>query len=297
MHTKKFSLISAFSVLFLLAGCGDEMNKLTVDELLSEADGQYAQQNYDDAIRFLESYELRFPVHVHVPESVYKRAMSYYLSGKYAQAVAVFEVFLDRYPMHDKKVAAHKYMFYCFYNQVTRYDRDYSLLEKAIEYGNVYKGLVYDDKEFNQAYSNLQKFMVYYYLHTIHSSLSRSPKYWIQALWNSHIMIMQHPKHLATGEAYYRIIEFLCAQNSHGAREDALDLLAKMKIYHANTQWYTMALKCIAEAKEVFDDGKMFKQFVNESENISDNAADDQSGIGQIDRVIEPLEHLAQKIQ
>ncbi len=251
--TKKFSIaVALLSVLFLF-GCEDKLNSLTVDELLQEANILYENKDYEESIRFFENFELRFPVHEKVPESIYKRAMSYYLSGKYAQAVAVFEVFLDRYPMHDNKIEAQKRLFYCFYNQVSRYDRDYSLLEKALEYGEVYKNMVYNDKEFYEAYSNLTKFFGHYYLHIIHSSLDRSPKYWIQVLWNAHSMIMQHPKNPETAEAYYRVIEFLCAQNNKSTREDAKIMLEQMKVYHSNSQWYALACKCIVNAQEVYD--------------------------------------------
>lgn len=251
IKSKKYCNYLLFICLFILGGCEDKLNELSATELLSEAKTKYETAYYEDTIRFLENFELRFPTHKEVPNSVYQRALAYYKDGKYAQAVAVFEVFLDRYPSSPNKIDAHKYLFYCFYNQVMRYDRDYALIEQAFKYGKEYSQFVYQDEAFDQAYANLNKFMAHYYLHIAHYSLDSYPKLWIQMLWSSSRMINEHPENEESAEAYYRIIEFLCAQNNQHAHEDAIFVLNKMKLYYENSPWYLLAQKCIFASEDI----------------------------------------------
>lgn len=249
---KKMTFIGCLCAI-LLSGCDDALDKLTMTELLQEANEHFDKGNYEDATRFFEKFEIRFPVHQAVPDCVYKRAMSFYLNGDYAQAVAAFESMLDRYPMHDEKIKAQKHIFYCFYNQVTSYERDYEMLEKAFEYAAIYKDLIYEDEEFEKAYSNLNKFMAFYYLVQIQDAVLRGPKHWVRMLWVATDMIRRMPRHHDTAEAYYRVIEFLCAQNPVGARADAHTMLRKMSEYHSNSEWYVLAKKCIDSAKDVVE--------------------------------------------
>jgi len=249
---KKMTFIYCLCAI-LLAGCDDALDKLTMTELLQEANDHFDKGNYEDATRFFEKFELRFPVHQAVPDCAYKRAMSFYLNGDYPQAVAAFEAMLDRYPMHDQKINVQKHIFYCFYKQVTSYERDYEMLEKAFEYAAVYKDLIYEDEEFEKAYSNLNKFMAFHYLVQIHDAVSRGPKHWVRMLWVAVDMIRRMPRHNDTAEAYYRVVEFLCAQNAAGARADADTILKKMSAYHANSEWYVRAKKCMDSAKDLVE--------------------------------------------
>lgn len=246
---KLFSLFTIIFSVFLLSACEDTLNKLSADELMQEAEGHYKGKDWKEAVRFWENFELRFPSHPKVAEAMYQRGLAYYNAGSYAQAVAVFEAFIDKYPLHEKKIDAQAKMFYCFYNQITRYDRDYSLLEKAVEYGQAYAKVVYEDKQFEDAMKRLHNFVVHYSLQYVHLSLDSVPKLWIQLLWKSNDIINNYPEHPEAAEAYYRVIEFLCAQKNDGMLQDAKGLLVKMQQNHANTEWYMLAKKCVGDEK------------------------------------------------
>lgn len=237
----RFSCILAISSAFFLAGCEDALDKLDSAQLLETANKHYEEESYMEAVRFFDNFEIRFPLHQKVADAMYKRALAFYKHGNYAEALAVFELYISRYPTNEHVLSAQKHLFFCFYNRITNYERDYSIIEKAYEYGLAYKALESEDKIFNDAFDNVQAFMAYWYVRNMHISLEQSPKLWVQALWMAKDLIKNHPKHEFTAEGFYRLIEFLVAQGNVKAKKDALVLLEKMKELHGSSIWFEKA--------------------------------------------------------
>ena len=248
---KLFSFFQIFGLVFLLSACEDALDRLSADELISEANKHYKNKKYKEAARFLEKFELNYPSNQGVEDALFNRAQAYFDAGSYAQSAAVFEIFIQKYPLSDKKVEAHKKLFYCFYKQINRYDRDYSLIENAFEHGQAYAALVYDDEVFEEAMQNLYSFLVHTSVNAMHRALDAATVQWIKVLWVSEYIIRKYGNHPEAAQAYFRMIEFFISQNSKNAHEDAKHLLTKMQENHGNTQWYVMAKKLINEEKEV----------------------------------------------
>lgn len=255
----------------LLAGCENALDKLKDHELLKEGNECFEKRNYESAIKFFEHFENKFPSHAQVMESNYKRAIAYYSTGQYPSAIAAFEHFIDQYPANEKVVDACRHLFFCYYNQVSRYDRNYEMIEKAIEQAEVFKAYYIEDNEFKEALSKLEEFKVYYYLNDMHLGLQKNPQAWIKSLWNISELMKNASAHKLSAEGYYRLIEFLTQQNSNNARKDALVVLEEMQKHHEESTWYEKAKTAIALAKPV--DTKNLEQ--KQSIIIEDTADND----------------------
>jgi len=235
----------------LLTGCENALDKLKDSELFEQGSKCFEQKNYESAIKFLEHFENKFPGSTKIMESNYKRAIAYYSAQIYPSAIAAFELFIERYPTSDKVMEARRYLFFCYYNQVSRYDRNYDMVEKALQQAMLYREYYVEDKEFKEAFDRLQEFMVYYFINDMHLGMDRRPRAWIKSLWNISELLKVAPGHKLSAEAYYRLIEFLTCQNSQDARKDAAIILEQMEKNHAQSSWYIKAQAALKAAKPV----------------------------------------------
>lgn len=107
---KKF-LISIATAL-LLASCGgptiDPTRGWSADKLYAEARDEMMGGNYEQAIKYYESLESRYPFGLYAQQSQIELAYAYYRYGEAAQALAAVERFLRLHPNHVRA----DYMYY-----------------------------------------------------------------------------------------------------------------------------------------------------------------------------------------
>lgn len=107
---KKF-LISIATAL-LLASCGgatiDPTRDWTADKLYAEARDEMMGGNYEQAIKYYESLESRYPFGLYAQQAQIEVAYAYYRYGEAAQALAAVERFLRLHPNHVRA----DYMYY-----------------------------------------------------------------------------------------------------------------------------------------------------------------------------------------
>jgi outer membrane protein assembly factor BamD (BamD/ComL family) len=234
-----------FGLLLFLAGCENKLDKLTQAEVYDEANKHFDNKNYGSAVRFFEHYEAKYPLSNNIKDSMYKRAMSYYNRGEYAFAIVAFEAFIYKYPTDERIVKIHRNIFFCYYNQMTRYDRDYELIEKAIESSVNYQECYVEDPIFQEALKRLDEFFIFHKLNQIHRAIENDPKLWISVLWNASDIVKNKGNHKFAAEAYYRLIEFLVAQKSESIKQDAIAIFEQMSKYHSDSEWFIQAQKKI----------------------------------------------------
>jgi outer membrane protein assembly factor BamD len=100
----RYSLAVIFGV--LLAACGllpdqkDETAGWSVQKLYSEAKSELKNYNYEQAIKYYEKLEARFPYGSYAQQSQIEIAYAYYKNNDSAQALAATERFIKLHPNH-----------------------------------------------------------------------------------------------------------------------------------------------------------------------------------------------------
>lgn len=244
-------LMGVFAILSLLflAGCGDKADTMSAEDLLYAGEKSYESKHYTDAEHYFDSFELRFPLHKKIPDVMFKRAVALYRQGNQAAAVPIFEMFMDRYPTHKAVESAQWHLFFCYYNQITNYERDFGVIQKAYEHGIGFRALGVEDETFDEAFKKLQLFLLFSVLRNVHLSLEKSPKLWGQMMWHAENLVKNHGNHEMTAEAYYRMIEFLVAQNTAGTKEDAKQIFKMMRYASDKPEWKESVWYKKSEAK------------------------------------------------
>ncbi len=226
---------------FLISGCGSDEKVLPAEKLIENANKFFEKKEYKKADKLFRQFELLYPGDSKVSETIYKRGLALYFAKKLAEAAAVFEIFVDQYPENEKVIDAKRRIFFCFYSQINRNDRDQSIFDKALESGENYSLLKVEDPEFDKCYNYLKTLRLGNLLGRMHNSLKNKPIIWSQVLWAASNIIKDFANYKDSAEAFYRWIEFLSQQNPTIAK-DALIIKESMKIYHEKSVWYTRAL-------------------------------------------------------
>jgi outer membrane protein assembly factor BamD len=100
----RYSLAVIFGV--LLAGCGllpeqvDETRGWSVQRLYSEAKSELNNYNYEQAIKYYEKLEARYPYGRYAQQAQIEIAYAYYKNNDAAQAMAATERFIKLHPNH-----------------------------------------------------------------------------------------------------------------------------------------------------------------------------------------------------
>jgi outer membrane protein assembly factor BamD len=241
-----------FGLLFivLLSGCGvDHAKKAdSAQKLISDAETLFNSGYYKKAAKVYKNFEIMYPSDSKVPQAMYKRGLAYFKAKNFALAAAAFEVYVENYPASEFSNDAYKKIFYCFFKQINRNDRDQSIFQKALESGENYKALGLEDPEFEKAFDSLRELLLGNYLKRIHSAFYHKPAIWPQILVASKRVIEEYPNNDLSAEAYFRWIEFLAGQKSEFAKKDALFIYEKMKknITPSN-KWFLLASKIVAK--------------------------------------------------
>jgi len=107
----RYSLAVLFGV--LLAACGllpdleDETKGWSAQKLYSEAKSELNSQNYEQAIKYYQKLEARFPYGRFAQQAQIEIAYAYYKDGEPAQAVAAADRFIKLHPNHPSVDYAH----------------------------------------------------------------------------------------------------------------------------------------------------------------------------------------------
>lgn len=229
-------------IVILLAGCGTEKKHMqTASELFQDAQTLFNKKSYKQAAKFYEKFELMYPANEKIMESTYKRGLACFSSRSYAAAAAVFEQFIESYPRCEYTEQATKLLFLCFYNQITRHDRDQAMLEKAIEAGERYREYNLNDLDFEKAFEHLKVMKSFNLLKRTHVALKFIPINWAQALCGANLTINENEQIPIAAEAFFRWIEFLANQKNEKTYKDAKIVFEKMKELHSQSPWFTKA--------------------------------------------------------
>lgn len=227
----------------MLCGCMKEetLKDVPPEKIWEDANKFMNNKNYKKAAKYYEDFEIFYPAHKNSQEALFQRGLAHYKNRNYAQAAAVLENFADIYPNTQQSEKAKRIVFFCFYNQITRHDRDQNIREKAIEAGENYAALGKDDKDFEMAFKHAKIMQLFNLLKRVHIALKFFPKKWTQALWASNLVLEKDHAHPIAAECYYRWIEFLTAQNNAKATKDAHMILQKMEEHHKSSEWFQLA--------------------------------------------------------
>lgn len=244
-----------FSFLFivLLSGCGVNQPKKadSAQKLIGDAEILFNKGYYKKAAKVYKNFEIMYPSDSKVPQAMYKRGLAYFKAKNFALAAAAFEVYVENYPASEFSADAYKKIFYCFFNQINRNDRDQSVFQKALESGENYKVLGLNDPDFDKAFGSLKELLLGNYLKRIHSAFYHKPAIWPQILIAAKRVIEEDSKNPMAAEAYFRWIEFLSAQKNEKANQDAKFIFAKMKAnIPSENKWIALAQKSINTIKK-----------------------------------------------
>lgn len=96
----------ALILVLLLTGCGllpkkvDETKNWSADKLYTEAKSQLDDGNYEQAIKYFETLEARYPYGRYATQAEIEVAYAYYKDGESTSAVAACERFIKLHPTH-----------------------------------------------------------------------------------------------------------------------------------------------------------------------------------------------------
>ena len=245
-----FKSIFLITFLFFLTSCNDSSNILSEEKLFQEAEILKKEGKYKEAAKLFDKVELNFTNSEKAADALFDKGVCYFLQEAHPMAISVLETFIQRYPFSPKIIEAKKIIFFSYYNRLTRYDRNFDLLKKALKEGAEFQAFNVQDKDVDQALIHIQELVVYSQLNIIDFSLENNPKLWIQALWSASDLIRTNSEHQLSAEAYYRIIEILANQDNELLVKDALKVWDKMNENLVNSIWHEKALNLLQKVIE-----------------------------------------------
>ena len=264
--SNKFFKVGFFFL--LLVGCTDTLEALSEEDLFNQANKLYEKKSYEDSIPLFNKFEIKYSTSPKIKEAIFKRATAAYLSQRYAEAITAFESFIERYPLDEKKVEAKKMIFFSYYNQITDYEHDMSMLEKAIMEAFELQSYNVEDKEVEEAILKIKKFIIFSEIYTLHNAIDIEN--WVSALWIASATIKNHYYHELIEEAYYRIIEIFACQKNKNLKHDAGVILHKMSELFPNSIWYK-------KAQEICQKNGVHEEMVEQRADCVEDSLSDES--------------------
>jgi outer membrane protein assembly factor BamD len=114
MARRSVALLAGFCYALLLGGCGllsnleDETRGWSAAKLYAEARAALDNRNYEQAIKYYEKLEARYPYGRYAQQAQVETAYAYYKDGETASAIAAAERFIRLHPNHPNV----DYMYY-----------------------------------------------------------------------------------------------------------------------------------------------------------------------------------------
>lgn len=111
---KKLLKFTTLALVFWLSACSllpekvDETKDWPATKLYSEARDELSNGNYDNAVKYFEKLESRYPFGTYAQQAQMEIAYAYYRQGDQAQALAAVERFIKLHPNHPNV----DYMYY-----------------------------------------------------------------------------------------------------------------------------------------------------------------------------------------
>lgn len=235
--TKQFFLL----FLLFLGGCKhnstviienqESLEKRTWAKIEQKFNKKHLQ---DEVLANLEAFEEDFPKSVHIPDSIYKRGEISFKLGELAEAIAIFETFVENFPNDSRCLSAYKYIFFCYYNCINIHGRNSDLIAKA--FATAEKMDLSMQAELQNELEKLHEFIILEKV-TIMQTAQFTQGEWIQMLWVATKIIKSFASNELSAEAFFRIIELLIQQPNESLKSDAIVIYRAMYRFHPTSIW------------------------------------------------------------
>ncbi len=197
---KKLLKSVLLAVAVLIGGCGllpekiDETKNWSASKLYAEARDELNTGNYDNAIKYFEKLESRYPFGTYAQQAQMEVAYAHYRQGDQAQALGAAERFIKLHPNHPNV----DYMYYL--RGLTNFNDKISIFDFVSKQDPTER----DSKAAREAFDSFKQ-LVERFPDSVYASDSRvRMKYLVNA-------IAQHEVHVA--EYYYRRGAYVAAVN------------------------------------------------------------------------------------
>lgn len=123
-------------LLFLVAvaGCSGKRPVAPADVLWQEGNVAFDDEAYERAIEQYKALLDQHPFDANVEEAELKVALSYFYSGRYAEAVVAFGDFERMHPTSDRLAMVEYHLGLCYLAQASTADRDQQSIQNALQY-------------------------------------------------------------------------------------------------------------------------------------------------------------------
>jgi len=134
MMRRSTAILAACALIAGLAGCAGKKPVVPADDLWKEANENYDNEAWEYAVKNYKQLLDQYPFDPHAEEASLKIAQSYYMAGRYQEAIAAFGDFQRMHPTSDSLASVQYHIGLSYLAQASTSDRDQEPIRQALTY-------------------------------------------------------------------------------------------------------------------------------------------------------------------